>query len=564
MKSIPILKLWGLLFFAIVATSANAANDVDANSGQLTLESIASNQKLFGDTEILRPFEDGEAIIRVVVSLRHSPAAQGLSALSSEQSGVRPSTNASDPSQANGPYYNLSNPDIRTQLASAVKTELDNFLADIAAFNGADVSASSSASIAPITVTNQFTYSFGIAADVTLAGLNYFLQSDKVLLVEENMILKPQMTQGIGVMNGTATRMTYKGAGVAVAIVDTGIDDSHPDLNGGKVLGGHDFGDDDTNFRPTPTGSSHGTSVGGIVAGDVNAIGSYIGGVAPDAKLYGLKISPGDTGSATRADMVDAWEWTITHQNDDPNNPILIVNTSFGGGRETASCNSANSAMTQAALNGVNAGITHFVSSGNDGFCDAMGWPACITHVNSVGAVYDANIGNRGWCVSTTSCLASTPNGGCPTGQAFFENTAANQVTAYSNTDTNLTLFAPSNDAYTAAIVNAGNSPINNDYTTNFGGTSAAAPYSAGAAAVLQSAAKIRMGRFMTPAEIRQSFIDTGVPITDSKVAITKPRVDIGAAVAALPDAPPPPPPPPSGDDDILEFLPAIIGGAVK
>ena len=48
--------------------------------------------------------------------------------------------------------------------------------------------------------------------------------------------------------------------------------------------------------------------------------------------------------------------------------------------------------MTTAAANAVAAGITIFASSGNDGYCDSMGWPACISYVNSVGAVYDANI----------------------------------------------------------------------------------------------------------------------------------------------------------------------------
>ncbi|MFT7660563.1 MAG: subtilisin family serine protease [Gammaproteobacteria bacterium] len=526
-----------LLYVVIVSASAVAVGtDESVNTDQLDLESIASNPKLSNDTQMLSAFESGSVTISVVFSLRHSVAAQELSALSLEMSGVQSNVKTSASSEVNGPYYNLSNPDIRTKLARSVKTELDSFRVGIEGYSAASVSANNSSAIAPITVTNQFTYSFGIAANVTLAGLEYLLQSDKVILIEENLILTQHLTQGISVMNGTTTRNTYKGAGVAVAIVDTGIDDSHPDLDGGKVLGGYDFGDDDTNFRPTSNGSSHGTSVGGIVAGDVNTVGDYIGGVAPNAKLYGLKISPGDTGSASSADMVDAWEWAITHQNDDPNNPILVVNTSFGGGRYTSSCNATDSSMTQAALNGVNAGMTHFVSSGNDGYCDAMGWPACITHVNSVGAVYDANIGNPGNCVSTLSCLDTTPNASCPAGtEAYFPgSTTSDQVTGYSNSDTNLTIFAPSNNAYTATIVGTGNS-VNNNYTTGFGGTSAAAPYSAGAAAVLQSAAKAKMGRFLSPAEVQQYFVTNGQSITDSKASLTKPRVDLGAAVLALP-----------------------------
>ena len=530
----PISKSLILLCLLIASASGAASGDEDTNTAQLNLESIASNQKLSSDTQLLSPFENGAATISVVVSLRHSAPAQELSALSLQMNSPQANTSSS---AADGPYYNLSNADIRTKLARSVKTELDSFRVGIEGYSAASVSANNSSAIAPITVTNQFTYSFGIAANVTLAGLDYLLQSDKVILIEENLILTQHLTQGISVMNGTTTRNTYKGAGVAVAIVDTGIDDSHPDLDGGKVLGGYDFGDDDTNFRPTSNGSSHGTSVGGIVAGDVNTVGDYIGGVAPNAKLYGLKISPGDTGSASSADMVDAWEWAITHQNDDPNNPILVVNTSFGGGRYTSSCDATDSSMTQAALNGVNAGMTHFVSSGNDGYCDAMGWPACITHVNSVGAVYDANIGNPGNCVSTLSCLNTTPNASCPAGtEAYFPgSTTSDQVTGYSNSDTNLTIFAPSNNAYTPTIVGTGDSTVNNNYTTRFGGTSAAAPYSAGAAAVLQSAAKAKMGRFLSPAEVQQYFVTNGQSITDSKASLTKPRVDLGAAVLALP-----------------------------
>ena len=56
--------------------------------------------------------------------------------------------------------------------------------------------------------------------------------------------------------------------------------------------------------------------------------------------------------------------------------------------------------MTTAAANAVAAGITIFASSGNDGYCDSMGWPACISHVNSVGAVYDAVFGPYLPCIN--------------------------------------------------------------------------------------------------------------------------------------------------------------------
>jgi len=521
------------IFFAF-CFSAVASTKTAYLLDELSLDLMASNQKLSNDTQLLSPFERGDKTISVVVSLKRSNSALELSALSLEINGLEQQSALSV--GTNGPYYDLTNESIKTQLANSVKTELDNLFQDISSFNDFSISSNGNISHEEIEITNKFKYSFGFAANVTPLGLSYLLNNDKVVLIEENLVLTPQIKQGVGLMNGTSTRLNYKGDGVAVAIVDTGIDDSHPDLNNGKVLGGYDFGDDDTNFRPTSTGNAHGTAVGGIVAGDVNNVGDYIGGVASDAKLYGLKISPGDQGSASSADMVDAWEWVITNQNNDPNNPILVVNTSFGGGRYTASCNSRDSSMTQAALNGVNAGISHFVSSGNDGYCDAMGWPACISHVNSVGAVYDAPQGRRGWCLSTSSCLATTPNPGCAANtEAFFEDTGSDQVTAYSNTDTNLTLFAPSNNASTTDITGSGGYNTAGNYTTTFGGTSAAAPYSSGAAAVLQSAAKTKIGRFLTPAEVTQFLVNNGSLTTDGKSGITKRRVDLGASVAALP-----------------------------
>jgi subtilisin family serine protease len=105
--------------------------------------------------------------------------------------------------------------------------------------------------------------------------------------------------------------------------------------------------------------------------------------------------------------MIEAWEWSITHQNDDPENPIRVISISFGGGGYSGNCDSASPTMTQAAANAVAAGITIFASSGNDGYCSKIAWPACISHVVSVGAVFDAAIGNVGFCIDSTSCAST-------------------------------------------------------------------------------------------------------------------------------------------------------------
>jgi hypothetical protein len=275
----------------------------------------------------------------------------------------------------------------------------------------------------------------------------------------------------------------------------------------------------------------HGTACAGIASGNTGTVGDYIGGVAYNAKLYAVKISTGSGGSASTSNMIEGWEWCITHQNDNPSNPIMIISTSFGGGRYFSTCDSDTPAMTTAAANAVAAGMTLFVSSGNDGYCDSMGWPACITHVISVGAVYDAHFTDSAlnWCVEAGSCATKYETGGCDSGWYSPDIPYADNVIVYSNSASFLGLFAPANFATTTKMGGG-------YWTTGagFGGTSAACPYAAGAAVCLQSAAKAITGTYLTPAQVRSALVSTGDLITDGKVSITKPRVNLGRAVDSL------------------------------
>ena len=385
---------------------------------------------------------------------------------------------------------------------------------------------------------NRFDNFAGFTGTVSEEGLKKLLADPAVKFVEPIRMLEPHLAQGIPLMNATAVRTTHNGSGLSVAICDTGIDYTHPRLGGGgfpnsKVLGGYDYGDNDAN--PMPDSEAHGTCCAGIAAGDLGTVGSYIGGVAYNAKLYALKMTAGSSGSATNAAMVSSWDWCVTHQNDNPSYPIMVISTSFGGGRyySTASGDAASPSMTTAANNAVAAGITVLASAGNDGYCDSMGWPACVSSVISVGAVYDANFGTYYPCVNSASCAAKTADSGCGTGYYSTDATAADKVTSYSNSAPFLTLFAPSNSCYTLDIVGS-TGYSSGDYDASFGGTSAACPYAAGAVACLQSAAKAVMGRWLTVAEVRSALASTGVGVTDGKVAVTKPRINLAAAVDTL------------------------------
>ncbi|MBC8176585.1 MAG: S8 family serine peptidase [Deltaproteobacteria bacterium] len=459
------------------------------------IRSLSKSPKLTDSQAILEDFINGGSTTRVIVNIRKPAYASQL--------------------------RNFRNMAVRRQIQEAVRESQDSLIDTL--------------DLQEIRITNRFVYIFGFSCEVTLEGLQNLIDNPEVLSIEKDRILHAQLAQGIPLMNASTSRSSYNGSGLAVAICDTGIDYTHSMLGGGgfpnsKVIGGYDCGDDDTDPMDQ---EGHGTACAGITSGTLGTVGDYIGGVAYNSKLYAVKISTGSTGSASASNMIEGWEWCITHQNDDSSNPIMIISTSFGGGRYYSTCDSASTAMTTAAANAVAAGMTLFVSSGNDGYCDSIGWPACISHVISVGAVYDANLGRNppsGYvgCIKSGSCVG-TPAPPCDEKWYVDDPANADQVTTYSNTASFLSLLAPSNWAYTTELGGG-----YWDTANGFGGTSAACPYAAGAAACLQSAAKSVTGSYLSPGEVKSKLVDTGDSITDEKVSITKPRVDLEAAVNSL------------------------------
>jgi subtilisin len=110
-----------------------------------------------------------------------------------------------------------------------------------------------------------------------------------------------------------------KGTGVRVAVLDTGIDYSHEDLDG-NYRGGYDFVfDDDDPFDDSF--NSHGTHVAGIVAAEGNGAG--VVGVAPEADLYSVKVLDG-AGFGTEDWIIAGIDWAVR-------NGIEIINLSLEG-----------------------------------------------------------------------------------------------------------------------------------------------------------------------------------------------------------------------------------------
>ena len=158
------------------------------------------------------------------------------------------------------------------------------------------------------------------------------------------------------------------GAGVNVSIIDTGIDYTHPDLDG-NCKGGYDFVNNDNDSMDD---AGHGTHCAGIVAAEDD--GSGVVGVAPEAHLYGVKVL-NSSGIGYVTDVIAGINWSV--QND-----MQIISMSLGGG---------NSVSKEAACDAAyNAGIVVVASAGNSGnppgMGDNVGYPAAYSSVIAVAA----------------------------------------------------------------------------------------------------------------------------------------------------------------------------------
>jgi len=120
------------------------------------------------------------------------------------------------------------------------------------------------------------------------------------------------------------------GAGVKVAVIDTGIDDDHPDL-AANIGGGVNFVPKGRKLDPAKWNddNGHGTHVAGIIAAVDNEIGVI--GVAPEATLYAVKVLDA-RGSGWLSDVVAGIEWSVDNNMDVIN---MSLGASEGGGYKT-------------------------------------------------------------------------------------------------------------------------------------------------------------------------------------------------------------------------------------
>jgi subtilisin len=167
-------------------------------------------------------------------------------------------------------------------------------------------------------------------------------------------------------------------SGPAVAIIDTGIDVDHPDLN---VAGGRNCSNGPaTRFDD---GHGHGTHVAGTVGAKDDANG--VVGVAPGVPLYAVRVL-NNRGSGSFASIICGVDWVTANASA---RNIKVANMSLGGSGSQGSC--TDGGLRQAICESTAAGVTYVVAAGNSTVDFATQVPATYPEVLTVTAMADFN-----------------------------------------------------------------------------------------------------------------------------------------------------------------------------
>jgi subtilisin family serine protease len=369
-------------------------------------------------------------------------------------------------------------------------------------------------SVSDFAVSNvkQFDYIPFMALEVSAEALAELRRSPEIISLNEDGEQRMHLLQSVPLIGGpNAWAAGFTGQGRTVAILDTGVDKTHPFFNN-RIVSEACYSTNSgtiSSFCPggvsssTAAGSgincsvsqidgcSHGTHVAGIAAGGNPQINGA--GVAKNANIIAMQVfsrqtncgsdpSPCATGITT--DQISALERVYALRT---TFNIDAVNLSLGSGQYTSTCDTVDPAYKTIIDNLRSAGIATVISSGNNGYSNALSFPACISTAISVGSTHD--------------------------GSAGFPDI----VSDFSNSAIFLTLLAPG-EVITSSVPGG-----------TYGdkqGTSQAAPHVAGAFAVLKQ-------KFPTDTvtQILTRLKYSGVMVFDPENGIGKPRIKIDTAL---------------------------------
>jgi subtilisin len=304
-----------------------------------------------------------------------------------------------------------------------------------------------------------------------------FVTADREVQIAGQMV-------GTGVQRIKAASKPDKGAGVNVAVIDTGIDTNHPDL-AANIVGGTNCSKGGP--RNYDDGNGHGTHVAGIIAALDNGVG--VVGVAPQARLWAVRVL-NDQGVGSYSDVVCGIDF-VDSKSPAKGGPIAVANMSLGGwGSDDGNCGNTNGdALHQAICRAVSDGVTFVVAAGNVGVDLSQSLtvvPASYDEVITVSAMADSN--------------GMPCGGGAATSYGPDDTFASFSNYATSAADLNHLVGAPGVSIYSTYK--------GGGYAT-LSGTSMASPHVAGSAALY-----IASHPGVSPAGVREALQALGEPVS--------------------------------------------------
>ncbi|MET7426763.1 S8 family serine peptidase [Dactylosporangium sp. NPDC005555] len=257
----------------------------------------------------------------------------------------------------------------------------------------------------------------------------------------------------IGADAGAAAALTGKGVGVA--LIDTGVAPV-PGLPAAQIVNGPDlsFESQAPGLRYLDT-YGHGTHMAGIIVGDDAESGAK--GLAPQAKLTSIKIGTA-RGAVDVTQMIAAVDWVVKHRNDDPANPIRVINLSYGSGGNPPNWTDPLQFAVEKAWQ---AGIVVVAAAGNNGNTTLkLTNPAMDEWVLAVGAT--ATNGTAATKDDTLATFTNLAVGGnqvdllAPgTSIASLRDPGSNIDNSYPSARVGSTLFKGSGTSQATAVVSA-------------------------------------------------------------------------------------------------------------
>ncbi len=219
------------------------------------------------------------------------------------------------------------------------------------------------------TVLHTYTTINGMAIQVPADAVSKLSSLPNVKYIEKNVLFHATLDQAAPIIGApNVWNLGYTGTGIKVALVDSGIDGTHPDLKGrivewkdivaGKTTPYDDFG--------------HGTHCAGIIGGNGNASNGKYKGIAPNVEYIGIKVL-GSDGSGSLDNILAGLDYATKSD-------ARIISMSLGSETHTQS-------MDDAVAKAVQAGKVVVCAAGNSGpNAKTIGCPADSPDALTVGA----------------------------------------------------------------------------------------------------------------------------------------------------------------------------------